>query len=352
MARHVVATGGLILLLASAAWAGPITLPAQSLLATPGVIVVDREDVTTVQFCDTIGWLAYKAPWLHAQVSAQDRRVLLLDVAAASGNASMAVWVQGQGTPLQLLIRTSGTTVTNHLYFVSCAGQPRQPAASAQIPQPTSGASAAGSGPTGPAPNATPAPAAPQKTSPGQSWDSFVSGLTARQWDLLKALISGPTAEAYGAFTASLSPQQAAAWTTLAPTAHLAPPPGTAAQPAMPSASQGASVPSWLVWQTQVASGGGDLMVPYTLTNTGVTEVVLDAARLRVLDATGTPLQGVSVSRQDSSGFEGRIAPGGLESGVIRIPATGSGAVVIRWPIVEVGTGKTYALTSQVEAAP
>jgi hypothetical protein len=354
--RAAVATGWLVLSLASAVWAGPVTLQARSLLATPGVIAVDRENVTAVQFCDTIGWLAYKAPWLHAQVSQQDRRVLLLDASAASGEASMAVWVDGESTPLQLLVRASGTTLANHLYFVSCAGQ--KPAEPTQGPQgtaaqgaPQPGAAAGGAVRPGPATREAGTSGAPPAT-----WDAFVSGLSSRQWDLLRALIASPTVDAYAAFTASLGPSQASAWATLAPAAHLAPPagaetqPGTPVQAPAPAPEQAA--PSWLVWQARAARGNGDLLVAYTVTNTGNAEVVLDGARLQVLDAAGKPLPGVSVSRQDTSGFEGRVAPGGLESGVIRVPAASSDEVTVRWPVVEIGAGTTYVLNAHLQAPP
>jgi hypothetical protein len=355
--RAAVATGWLMLALASAAWAGPVTLQAQSLLATPGTITVDRENVTAVQFCDTIGWLAYKAPWLHAQVSQQDRRVLLLDASAASGEASMAVWVDGESTPLQLLVRASGTTLANHLYFVSCAGQPQKPAAQSNGPQPAGSRPASVGGGTaagGAVASRTPASSPTSSGAPETTWDSFVSGLSPRQWDLLKALIASPTADTDAAFTASLSPAQAAAWATLAPAAHLAPPAGAAAEPGTsgqaPAPAMEQPAPSWLVWQARAARGNGDLIVAYTVTNTGNAEVVLDGVRLQVLDAAGKPLPGVSVSRQDTSGFEGRVAPGGLESGVIRVPAASSDEVTVRWPVVEIGAGTTYVLNAHLQA--
>jgi|SRR5579864_2499596 len=127
MTARTIAVCSLIFALTGTAWAGPITLQAQSLLTTPCVIAVDEQNVTAVQFCEPVGWLAYKAPWLHAQISQQDRRVLLLDVSAASGKTSAAVWIEGQAAPLQLLIRASGTLVPNHLYFVLCGAQSEKP---------------------------------------------------------------------------------------------------------------------------------------------------------------------------------------------------------------------------------
>jgi hypothetical protein len=342
MATRVAATGLAVLALASqAAWASPITLQAQSLMTSPGVVAVDRQDVTAVQFCDTISWLAYKASWLHAQISQQDRRVLLLDSSAPSGEAALAVWVEGQGVPLQLLVRASSTTLANHLYFVSCA-QPQKPAAQAQPPARPAQPAAAGSSGAGPAGGPTPPSSS---RAPQADWDRFVSGLSPRQWDLLKALIATPSADTYAAFTGSLSPQQAAAWAVLAPAAHLAPPASAPQQAAQPGGVAYQAPPSWLVWQARAAKGGGEILIAYTVTNTGTAEVVLDSARLQVLDKDGRPLRGVSVSRQDSSGLEGRVPAGGLESGVIRVPVPESGPeVIVRWPAVEIGTGTTYML--------
>jgi hypothetical protein len=217
MLARVTSAGSLVLGLACTVWAGPVTLQASSLLTTPGVIAVDQQNVTAVQFCETLGWLAYKAPWLHAQISQQDRRVLLLDISAASGQASMSVWVEGQGAPLQLSVRASGTVLPNHLYFVSCGGQPQKPVAQAHGPRPN----VVQNPPSGSAiPNDPPKPAVTAPTvaptdASGPAWDAFVSGLSPHQWDLLKALITSPTKDSYAAFTTSLTPEQTKTWTSL-----------------------------------------------------------------------------------------------------------------------------------------
>jgi hypothetical protein len=349
---RILVTCVLIALMAEAAWAAPVTLDARALLQAPGVVAVDPQNVTAVQFCDEVAWLAYKAQWLHAQVSSQDRRVLLLDATAQSGETALSVWVRNHDAPLQLAVRVSPTTLANHLYFVSCVSQ----RSAAQ----TEGSGAAA---TQRAPGAGGVVKHGPETQPAgmtgalsATWDAFVSWLSLRQWDLLTALVASPTAEAYAAFTASLSPQQEAAWATLGPAAHLAPPSDAGTQPATAAAPSArpaeAPVPSWLVWQARAARGNGDLLVAYTVTNTGNAEVVLDGARLQVLDAAGKPLPGVSVSRQDTSGFEGRVAPGGLESGVIRVPAASSDEVTVRWPVVEIGAGATYVLNAHLQATP
>jgi hypothetical protein len=182
----------------------------------PATIAVDEQNVTAVQFCEPIGWLAYKAPWLHAQISQQDRRVLLLDVSAASGRTSAAVWIEGQGAPLQLLIRASGTVVPNHLYFVACAPQPEKPVVRAPSlqsvtpPRPTPNRSSSDSGKPAVVSSTTASSDAPATT-----WDAFLSGLSARQWQLLETLMVSQTRGAYFAFTASLSSEQAVSWATL-----------------------------------------------------------------------------------------------------------------------------------------
>jgi len=347
----VAATCSFILAMTSAAWAAPITLQAQSLLTTPGVVIVDAQNTTAVQFCDTIGWLAFKAPWLKAQISQQDRRVLLLDASAGSGDASMAVWVEGEGAPLQLVIRASGTTLANHVYFVSCARQ-SQPAAQNELPRPM-----AGSAPSA-APQGAAAPSAVGRSSPSQTrapsagvqsgtWDTFVSRLSARQWELLQALIVTPSAETYSAFTGSLDPDQTATWGGLAPEAHLTPPAGAAPiQPGPPTQPW----PAWLSWQAHAVRSDQGLLVAYTLTNTGTTVVVVDPARLKMADTTGAVVAGQLLSRQDTSGLAGRVAPGGVESGIIKIPTAPVGSVGITWSVTEIGSGWTYVLTDTLPA--
>jgi len=108
-------------------------------------------------------------------------------------------------------------------------------------------------------------------------------------------------------------------------------------------------MPSWLAWQARVTKGDEGLLVAYTLTNTGNQQVVLDAARLTVSDSAGKPVSGVSLSREDTSGLAGRVGPGGIESGVIKIPAASTGGLTVKWPIVEIGGYLTYVLTDSVQ---
>ncbi len=289
---------GLVLAMATSAWAGPVTLQAQTLLERPVVIAVDPKNVTTIQFCDQILWSAFKASWLHATVSAQDKRVLLLDASASSGEASMHVWVEGEGTPLQFVIRVSGSTLANHLYFVSCA----HAAASAGVPS-------------------------------------------------TAATIAAPDATAHPSASSVASEE-----TTPKATPRLAPAsrPAPAGGPAIPSASgdQGlerpSGLPAWAAWQASATTTLAGRVISYNLTNTGNTTLVLDAARLQVLGSNGTPVSGVSLSRRSTSGFEGRIPPGQAESGVIWIPAAPAGEVILRWPLVEIGTGTTYTINQRI----
>jgi hypothetical protein len=214
MTTGAIVVCSLILVLTGTASAGPVTLQAQSLLTIPGAIAVDEQNVTAVQFCEPIGWLAYKASWLHAQISQQDRRVLLLDVSAGSGRTSAAVWIEGQGAPLQLQIRASGTLVPNHLYFVACTAQPEKPAA--QIPrlQPATARRPSGNSNDSAEPAVGARPTASSDVAK-TTWDTFLFGLSPHQWDLLRDLMGAPTKGAYFAFTASLSPEQAVSWATL-----------------------------------------------------------------------------------------------------------------------------------------
>lgn len=216
MMGRTIAVGTLLVALIQTAWASPVTLQAQALLTTPDVIAVDQQNATAIQFCEPIGWLAYKAPWLHAQISQQDRRVLLLDVSAASEKVSAAVWIEGQGSPLQLQIRASGTLVPNHLYFVACA-TPEKPAGQPRSLQPSTvpGPSAARASSHHAAKPAVAEPAAASRDMSDATWGAFLAELSPHQWDLLRALMGSPTKGAYFTFTASLSPEQAVSWATL-----------------------------------------------------------------------------------------------------------------------------------------
>lgn len=289
---------GLVLAMATSVWAGPVTLQAQTLLERPGIIAVDSKNVTTIQFCDQILWSAFKATWLHAAVSAQDKRVLLLDASGNSGEASVHVWIEGESTPLQLLVRVSGRTLANHLYFVSCthaaasAGAPPAPAAAL-------------------APNATASPA-----------------------------ISSAASEAINPKTAE----------SVAPAARPASAggPATRSVPGGQALESASGLPAWAAWQVSATSTLAGRIISYNLTNTGSTTLVLDAARLRVVGANGAPVSGVSLNRRSTSGFDGRVSPGQAESGVIWIPTVPTGDVTLRWPVVEIGTGVTYTITQRI----
>jgi len=347
MKTRLLATAGLVLTLAAGAWAAPITLQAQSLHTHPGLIVVDPNNETVVQLSCDVQWSAYKAPWLQVAVSPHDKRVLLFDATATSGQASVAVWVAGDSTPLQLDVRVSANTLGNHVYFIACgAASDTLPAVvSTPMPSPPS--------PSGPATPTAQAASGPAVT-PGKAWDEFVAHLTPAQWSLLQTLIVQQTAAAYAAFTASLSPGQAAVWADLGPGAHLVPPSGATeaagAAPQSPNTAAAAAngLPSWAPWQAQATTTGAGLLVSYSLTNTGSAPLVLDIARLQVVDANGAPIDGVSLTRQDTSGFEGRLTPGDAESGVIRISVTPSSGAQIRWTVVQLGSGQTYVVIQDV----
>jgi len=289
---------GLVLAMATSVWAGPVTLQAQTLLERPGVVAVDPKNVTTIQFCDQILWSAFKAAWLHAAVSAQDKRVLLLDASANSGEASMHVWIEGESTPLQLLVRVSGSALANHLYFVSCTH------AAASAAAPNSAATAA-------APEVTTRPA----VSPVGS-----------------EVITPRTVE------------------NLAPATRPASGGGTAARnvPGGEALESASGLPAWAAWQASATTTLAGRIISYNLTNTGSTTLVLDAARLRVVGANGASVSGVSLSRRSTSGFDGRVSPGQAESGVIWIPTVPTGDVTLRWPVVEIGTSVTYTITQRV----
>jgi|SRR5579872_1458480 len=163
------------------AMADPITLQPTSLHQRPGVIAVDTQDVTTVTFCQPIAWSAFKAPWMHATVSAQDKRVLLLDANAAGGEAVVMVWIQGDGAPLQLLVKASAQQLGNHLYSVACpAGAAVVVTPTVTEPRPVAPQAAA------PAASTTrPQPAYPAPQVKAADWDAFTKGMSKQQWSLL-----------------------------------------------------------------------------------------------------------------------------------------------------------------------
>jgi len=346
MKARLLATVGLVLSLAAGAWAAPITLQAQSLHTRPGLIAVDPSNETVVQLSCDVQWSAYKAPWLQVAVSPHDKRVLLFDATATSGQASVAVWVAGDSTPLQLDVRVSANTLGNHVYFIACGAAPDTPPAVVSTPMP----SPSPSGPVTPAAQA----ASGSAVTPGKAWDEFVAHLTPAQWSLLQTLIVQQTAAAYTAFAGSLSPGQAAVWADLGPGAHLVPPsgateaPGAAPQSPNTAAAAANGLPSWAAWQAQTATTGAGFLVSYSLTNTGPAPLILDIARLQVVDANGAPIDGVSLTRQDTSGFEGRVTPGDAESGVIRIPVTPPSGAQIRWTVVQLGSGTSYVAIQDV----
>ena len=355
MNTRILGAVGLMIGMTTSAWAGPVTLQAPILLDRPGVVAVDSKNVTTVQFCDPIMWSAFKATWLHAAVAAQDKRVLLLDASASSGEASMLVWVEGEGKPLQFLIRASGDSLANHLYFVGCAHLSSPVGA----PSPKKAT---------PVPDPTPRPATPQATSEGptpkgqagatgstsfsqiKGWDEFVAGLSSEQKTLLDALTAHSSADAYATFTKSLSDDQAVTWAHLAPATHLVPPETPASHTVSgkqdPSSGYRA-LPAWAQLQTSATTTLAGLVISYKLTNTGKTTLMLDPARLQVLGTDWAFVSRFSLSRQNTSGIEGRVPPGQAENGVIWIPKAPSGDVLVRWPVVEADTGNVYAINQR-----
>ena len=335
----IVGAVAVLLTLSAPAWADPVVLQSTSLHDRPGVVAVDAQDVTTVTFCRSIAWSAYKAPWLHATVSAQDKRVLLLDGTATGGETTLMVWIEGDGTPLQLLVRASAQELGNHVYTVTCpavtaqvvtpAQTPARPVQLAPVPATT--------------PQAAPRPGSPSPTPQADGWDVFTKNLNAHQWDLLTAFVASPTPENRAALEATLTPAQRAQWEPLAASIPL--------QIAAPAGAQSTSaaaqsLPTWLPWQATAVTSGAGMLISYSIQNTGQFAVVLDGARLRVTGPDGTPIASVSLTRQDTSGLDGRVPAGGVESGVIRIPAVPQGGVVISWPVVVLDSaGTTYQIS-------
>ena len=108
-------------------------------------------------------------------MSPHDKRVLLFDATATSGQASVAVWVAGDSTPLQLDVQVSANTLGNHVYFIACGAAPDAIPAVVSTPIPSP---ASASGPATPAAQIPPTSAAPA----GKAWDEFVAHLTPAQW--------------------------------------------------------------------------------------------------------------------------------------------------------------------------
>jgi hypothetical protein len=340
----------ILLTVAVPAWADPVALPAAALHDRPGVVAVDTQDVTTITFCRSIAWSAYKAPWLHATVSAQDKRVLLLDSSATGGETTLVVWIEGDGMPLQLLVRASAQELGNHLYTVTCPAVTAQVITPAQTPakpvQPER------SQPTNPvtSPNSVRPQAAPATPrAQAAAWDAFTKGLGQQQWDLLTTFVASPNPESQAAFEASLTPNQRAQWAPLAASMPLPVTPSPTGTQAQAAPATPLSLPAWLSWQATAATSGTGMLISYSLQNTGQVTAVLDIARLRITASDGTPIAGVSMTRQDTSGLEGRVPAGGVESGVIRIPAVPQGGVVVSWPVVAVdNAGTTYQISQSL----
>jgi hypothetical protein len=345
MRTRIYAVAALMPILAAAAGAQPVGLSPAALHERPALVAVDPENVTVVQFCNAIAWSAYKASWLHATVSPQDKRVLLLDASAASGQVALMVWADGDGTPMQFTIRASAHALANHVYFVGCADATSGTAA------PPVAARSAGLAAPGRAPRSAP-PRTPARSAPAPdqaaAWDAFVAMLSPRQWELLTDLVTSPTESTYAGFLAASSPDQRSAWRKLALAETLAPrtAAGRSARP-VPEPLEGP--PPWLSWEAAGKSGEGAVLVTYTVTNTGSNPVVMDVARLEVLDDRGTRVPQKAVSREDTSGVQGRILPGGIESGVIYVLDPPEGGIVIRWPTVELHTGLTYVLAQIIQ---
>ena len=340
----------LLILAAGPASADPVALPATALHDRPGVVSVDAQDVTTITFCRAIAWSAYKAPWLHATVSAQDKRVLLLDGTATSGETTLMVWIEGDGMPLQLLVRASAQELGNHLYTVTCppvAAQVVTPSNPVAPPVRTDGTKPSNVAPPSNPPNPHSASASSAPQAQAAAWDAFTKGLSQHQWDVLAAFVVSPTPESRAALEATLTPPQRPQWEALAasmPAQALASPTGT--QPA-PAAAQ--ALPTWLPWQAIAATAGTGMLISYSLQNTGQVAVVLDSVRLRVTAADGTPIAGAVVTRRDTSGVEGRLPAGGVESGVIRIPTAPPGGVIVSWAVVALdGAGTTYQISQSL----
>ncbi len=89
-------------------------------------------------------------------------------------------------------------------------------------------------------------------------------------------------------------------------------------------------------------------VISYNLANTGKTTLVLDPTSLKILGADGTRVSVYALSRQSTSGFEGRVPPGQAERGVIWIPGAPAGQVLLRWPVAEIGTGNIYTISQHL----
>src|SRR5215471_20423469 len=170
----------------------------------------------------------------------------------------------------------------------------------------------------------------------------------ANQRRLLAALIQSPCPEMSAAFTASLSAEQAAALAALAPTDHLnVPAPPSDKGQGGASRDTGEDLPSWIAWQARGSRNIGGMVISYSVVNTGTRTILLDRARLRVTSLDGTRVGTISLNRQDTSNLEGRVLPGATESGTIWMPAAPTEGVMLRWPVVEIGTGTTYLITER-----
>jgi hypothetical protein len=92
---------------------------------------------------------------------------------------------------------------------------------------------------------------------------------------------------------------------------------------------------------------GRQIFLNYVLQNRGEATLLADGLRLRVLDRAGKRL-GYVITRTSQDGYVGRLAPGGVEAGVITVETTEK-VVVLEWTLVEVGTGTEQLLRAEVQ---
>ena len=181
-----------------------------------------------------------------------------------------------------------------------------------------------------------------------RAWDAFAATLSPRQWELLTRLVTSPTDATSTEFQAPASPTQ---WSgrEQPDLSHAFVPPVASGPSVTPAAPPRRGPPPWLSWQAAGASAKDAILVTYTVTNTGSNPVFLDVARLEVVSDRGARVPRKSISRLDTSGIQGRIPPGGVESGVIYVADPPAGGTIIRWPAVELYTGSTYVLSQTIK---
>jgi hypothetical protein len=364
---------------AAAPAAAPRVVMAGDAASKPVEVPISTKQVTLIHFdVGDVSMVAVGDPALvSVTVNGPD---VLLRAQAFSGSTNAFIWAAGGYTQWRFVVREGNDPRVIVVKEGAAAAKPVT-VTSAYRPAPTppqpapSPAPQAGSQPPAP-PAAQPAPPGGPATSGGSALDRFLKTLNAKQLELFGAFLADLTLLRLAALVRELSPEQQKQLLALlaapgvvekasaTPAQGAAVPPAPAAQssaapaPALPTGQPSAPPPVvaarvaveapsgvFATFTPQVV--GRQIFLNYVLQNRGEATLLADGLRLRVLDRAGKRL-GYVITRTSQDGYIGRLAPGGVEAGVITAETTEK-VVVLEWTLVEVGTGAEQLLRAEVQ---